>query len=179
MCSRIARTLAGSLVVSVMVATAPACAGGDDEAAVSETGSTSGSLEDIDACALLTSDEIRAATGQEPGTGIDPMDGVSASAPICAWPSADGSITEIAQILVSIASADSYESYRQSMEQEGFTDLQQVDGPGRFNALLGGLNMLQSFGERFMVQVMFEPAPGRDFVEAATELTRAALGRLE
>jgi hypothetical protein len=98
---------------------------------------------------------------------------------MCAWPSADGSVAQVAQVLVSWASADTFEDYRASMEAEGISEFREVEGPGRFNVLLDEVNIFQAFGERYMVQIAVEPASGHDPLAAATQLARAALGRVE
>jgi hypothetical protein len=171
------------ILAPVIFLTGASCVGEDvpdDTAApTAEVTTDVGLLEDIDACALLTVDEIRSTTGHDPGSGANPVGTISGAAPICAWPSADATLGQVAQLLVSYANADTFEEYRQAMTQPGGTAFSQIDGPGRFTVLLNELGMVQSFGDRFMVQVMVSPAEGRDTIAAATSLAAAALARLE
>lgn len=172
----------GRLLATVAVAAAAACAGGEEREpaeAASEAAGEVVDLEDLDACTLLTPEEIRAATGYDPGAGTDPTADVGGAAPMCAWPSADGSVDQVVSVLVAFATYDTYEEYREAMAQEGVTEFSQVDGPGRFTVLLDGVNMIQAYGERFVVEVMVEPAEGVDPVAAMTTLAGAALGRIE
>lgn len=165
--------LFGMLVISI----AAGCGGGEEQTQ-SETASEF-NLADLDACTLLTLEEIRSATGYDPGAGTNPTADVSGAAPMCAWPSADGSVDQIVQVMVTRATSDTYEEYRQSMAEQDITEFSQIEGPGRFTVLLEGVNMIHTFGERFMVQVLVEPAEGSDPVAAATALAGAALSRLE
>lgn len=164
---------------------ATACGGGDDQAQMENADPAANPdggvavLDDIDACSLLTAEEIRSATGYETGEGTDPVADISGAAPMCAWPSADGSVNQVAQLLVSHASAESFEQHREYMAEQGVTGITQIEGPGRFTVRLDDTNMIQSFGNRFMVQVMLEPAEGIDVAAAATTLTRSALDRIE
>ena len=175
----------GSLVVLMLMAGSAGCGGGGDETSTgtspgsSEEASSQESLTELDACTLLTAGEIESATGYAPGAGSDPVKNVSAAAPICAWPSKDGSVHQVAQVLVTWSSARSFEEYREMMAKEGVTGLRQVDGPGRFTVLLEDMNMVQAFGERYMVQTMVEVTEGKDRVTAGTTLATAALGRIE
>jgi len=176
-----------SLMWFAAVVVAAAGCGGSEPAPESSTASSSGSssgvsqkaLTDLDACSLLTAGEIEAATGHAPGSGSDPVKSVSGAAPICAWPSKDGAEHQVAQLLISWASARSLDEYREVMAKEGVTSIRQVDGPGRFTVLLEEMNMVQAFGDRFMVQTMVATKDGKDPVAAATALARAAMERLE
>ncbi|HSM59867.1 MAG TPA: DUF3558 family protein, partial [Longimicrobiales bacterium] len=162
---------------------AAGCAGGEEQEPAEAASAAAGevvAVDDIDACTLLTADEIRSATGYDPGPGADPVADISGAAPICAWPSADGSVHQVVQVLVAYATSDTYEEYLQAMAEQGVIEgLSRIEGPGRFTVLLAGANMAQAHGERFMVQVMVEPAAGIDPVTAMTTLAGAALARIE
>ncbi|MGE0704543.1 MAG: hypothetical protein AB7F99_02790 [Vicinamibacterales bacterium] len=158
----------------VLLLAASACGGGGE----STERATSGDLAALDACLLITTDEIRTATGRETAAGVDPVAGLTGAAPMCAWVSADGTGVQVAQLLVSAGTPDSFEEYRDRMAQSQIT-ITQIDGPGRYTVSIGEASMIQSIGDRFMVQVMVEPAEGTDHLAAATTLTRAALDRLE
>jgi len=171
-------------LTGLILAFAAGCGGGDEQGRTAAETSSSATdtrkmLADIDACTLLTPEEIQSATGHSPGSGIDPVKSISGAAAMCAWPSEDGSVHQVAQVLVSWASAKNFDEYRQAMEKEGVTTIRQVDGPGRFTAVLEDMRMVQVFGERFMVQTMVEPREGTDPVAAATALAAAALERVE
>lgn len=180
------RRVSRLVVVLVLAAAAAGCGGGEDrgEAARTTSGSSGAAddqktLTDLDACTLLTAEEIESATGYAPGEGSDPVKSVSGAAPICAWPAKDGSVHQVAQVLVSWSASKTFDDYRQLMAKEGVTKIRQVDGPGRFSVVLEEMNMVQAFGERFMVQTMVEAKDGRDPVEAAVALAAAAMERVE
>jgi len=171
-------------LAGLILAIAAGCGSGDEQGRPAAETSSSGiesrkTLADIDACTLLTAGEIQSATGYSPGAGIDPVKSISGAAAMCAWPSEDGSVHQVAQVLVSWASAKDFEAYKQAMEKEGVTGIRQVDGPGRFTAVLEDMRMVQAFGERFMVQTMVEARDGTDPVAGATALAKAALERVE
>ncbi|HEX6106230.1 MAG TPA: hypothetical protein VFZ26_11650 [Gemmatimonadales bacterium] len=132
-------------------------------------------LTEVDACALLQASEISEATGREAGTGAPPA-GPEGSPPMCHWDSA--------QLLVTHAGWKTYEDYdaanrRTLEEQYDPTQYQRLDAPGRFTVVLKDAGMVQTVGERYMVQVAVQPAEGRDVVAAATRLSGLALDRLE
>jgi hypothetical protein len=169
------------VLVSLAVIAA-ACGGSDGEtpAGVTETAARASrvtSLDDLDACSLLTADEIRSATGHAPGDGADPLT-LQNAAPMCAWPSSDGSVRQVVQLLVTYAPDGTFEEYRDRMKQEQ-TAITRIDGPGRYTISISEVNMFQAIGDRRMLQVMVEPAAGIDPAAAAVALLRAAFARVE
>jgi len=146
--------------------------------AAAARGTGTGQLADVDACQLLTADEIRSATGHAPGDGANPLPNLSQRPAMCAWPSADGKVQQVVQVLVTNAPSGTFDAYRDLMAREQIT-ITQIDGPGRFTVEIEGGSMIQSLGDRFLVQVMVEPAPGTDRRAASVRLAEAALGRLQ
>ena len=83
---------------------------------------------------------------------------------MCHWDSA--------QLLVTHAGWKTYEDYdaanrRTLEEQYDPTQYQRLDAPGRFTVVLKDAGMVQTVGERYMVQVAVQPAEGQDVVAAA------------
>ncbi len=156
----------------VLLLAAAACGGETTQRA------TSADLAAIDACLLMTTDEIRTATGREAAAGVDPVAELAGAAPMCAWAAAADAGLQVAQLLVNPGATGSFEEYRDRMAQSQVT-ITQIDGPGRYTVSIGEASMIQSMGDRFMVQVMVEPAEGTDHLAAATSLAGAALERLE
>ncbi|HXE80516.1 MAG TPA: DUF3558 family protein [Vicinamibacterales bacterium] len=174
----------GSAAAVALVLGLWGCGGGDpsDRPSASSGGARADrqdELTEMDACALLTVEEIEAATGHAPGKGEDPVKEVESAAPMCTWPSADGKVPQVVQLLISWSGATDYESYRDAMVKEGVANLRKVDGAGRFAVLLEDMNLVQAFGERYMVQTMVSAGDGKDPVEGAVALARAAMDRLE
>jgi hypothetical protein len=174
---------APSIIAALLFTAAAACSGGDQDADIDDSSAAPSEratvLDDLDACALLTDDEILAATGHEPGPGTDPGADIRDAVPACEWPSADGSVGQVAQVLVGPTTADSFEEHRDAMMADGLEGLREIEGVGRFASFLESVNMLYAFGETHMVTVTVEPAPGHDAVAAATALARAVLERVE
>ncbi len=162
--------------LAALIVFAAACGGGGDNASAG-SGSGVTSLEDLDACALLTADEIRSATGHTPGAGSNPIE-IENAPPMCAWPSSEGGVRQVVQLLVTYAPDATFEEYRDRMAQDQMA-ITRIDGPGRYTISINEVNMFQSIGDRRMIQVMVEPAAGIDPAAAAVALLRAAVGRVE
>ncbi|HLT89437.1 MAG TPA: hypothetical protein VKZ85_00725 [Woeseiaceae bacterium] len=156
---------------------------GDGESAAP----AAGSLQDIDACALLTAAEIEAATGIAPGPAEN--QGGRNAPPMCNWPSQDGAYPFAASLLVTVSA--NYTSYEQALAawQESAADMgmdfdwamyEEVDGPGTVNAWMADAGMLQAHRGDRMVQVyLHRLPPDRDRLQAATELATRAFARLD
>lgn len=144
------------------------------------------SLETIDACALLTAEEIKKATGITPGA---PQDQSGSGPPMCIWPSQDGSYPFGVNLLVApsldytsfdAALAEWQESARDMDMEFDTADYQEVDGPGDVNAWLREAGMLQAHRGDRMVQIFLHKVPpDRDRLQAAAELAGHALARLD
>ena len=138
-----------------------------------------------DACALLTAAEVQAATGIAPG---EPVDASQGQLPMCNWPAADGSNMAFVNVLV--APSGNYKSYDEAVEKwaesaagMGFPfeadDYQEVEGAGDVGAWIVDAGMLQAHSGEIMVQITTDVAEGRNKLEAAREMARSAVARIQ
>jgi hypothetical protein len=171
-------------LLAILLAVLAACAGEEaPDAASQEAPPATSSDEPLDACSLLTVDEIRAATGHDVGAGV--MTGQGEGSSMCSWPSADGSNEHAVQVSVVRAAYDTYDEYAAAMAADGvMAGYRQIEGPGRFSTLIEETTIVQSYGETYMVQVTLDGLlPSglalADGVAASVELARAALARVE
>ena len=143
-------------------------------------------LAEIDACALLTAEEIEAATGIAPAP--PEQDGPKSAVPMCNWPAAVQGYPFALNLL--IAPSDNYSSFdgalakwQESAESMEFpfdpNDYQEVGEPGTVNAWMHEAGMLQAHRGNRMVQVYAQVTPDRDRLEASVALARHVLSRLD
>jgi hypothetical protein len=171
---------ASNTVAALLAVVLGAC-GGDTPSAPPST-----ALDEVDACALLTAEEIEEATGIAPGAPDD--SGPASGPPMCNWPAADNSHPFAVSLLV--APSDNYTSFdgalarwQESAEGMGMefdaNDYQEVEGPGTVNSWMEEAGMLQAHRGNRMVQVFAQVAPDRDGLAASTALARHAMARLK
>lgn len=141
-------------------------------------------LSGVEACELLTTSEIQAATGIAPGEPQD-MSQVQGQLPMCTWPAADGSGRNVASILVTRGGMKDYDQFLE-MTRTGMgadfdeSSLQHVSDVGDFGVWMGegSWGMLQVYDADMMVQVDAEVAQGKDELEASKDLALRVFGRL-
>lgn len=130
-----------------------------------------------DGCALLTAEEIQAATGLSPvaseAAGVGDMD--------CDWSASDG--RTLVGVVVS-RTQDTYEEYIQNVRQTApemvaESEAGRVDGVGDYAIWYqaGYLNAVRD-GRLLVVWTYAEPTNGKSKREAAIELARSGLPRL-
>lgn len=172
----------GGIAVVVSAFAVGAC-GGDGESGSSVAATD---LTAIDGCALLTAAEIETATGIAPGAPQDMS--FEGSAPMCNWPTADGSNPAFLTVVVGAGSnADSFESamveWEESASRMGMDfereAYEKVDGVGDFGAWLGEAGMLQAQRGDVMITVSSDTAADRDKREASMQLANNALARID
>jgi hypothetical protein len=135
-------------------------------------------LEAIDACALLTAEEIEQATGKAPGAP-EPKK-VGDIVPSCRWPAADGSSTQIVHVLVGRTGPATYEAFLENMKEqleEGFSadDYEKLD-IGNYGVWWKDVNV-QVYTSDYMIVVTNSEMPPADR-DVCIQLAKKAMARL-
>jgi hypothetical protein len=131
-------------------------------------------LKAIDACALLTAEEIEQAPGEPEAKKVGEV------VPTCSWPAADGSSSQIVHILVGRTGPATYEAFLENMKEqleEGFSaaDYERLD-IGDYGVWWKDANV-QVHTSDFMIAVTNGELPPADR-DICIELAKKAMARL-
>ena len=135
------------------------------------------------ACDLLQAEEIRQATGRDPGAPID--ESAEGRPAMCRWPEAGDATSTLVSLTMTPKGVRRYEDLRQQFEQNmgaefASTQVRSVPTTENAAAWIGPVEggYLQLHGDRGMIQVGLE-APGTgDPALTALQLAQAAMNRL-
>ena len=175
----------GLLVGVVLAAASSACTGSSDDGGPDGGSDGTGTPDTetlvsapdgglADPCALLTVQEIDAATGQSFAPAVPHSDLSTDVQAICDWSVADGSPSTV-QVIVS---GDVYDSNRVGAEEAGeeLVDVEVAGADDAFSTLSGSIVAMDVDGA--FVQVSYITDSTIDLTDVTVELAEAVVGRL-
>jgi len=138
--------------------------------------------DEVNPCILLTAAEIDSITGFAPG---EPEPETFEDALMCLWPRADDIDVQLVNVVITAATADTYEQYLENSESLlGYratpAQAQLVAGPGRFAVWIpdGDAGTFQFFVTGHMIQVVAGAAGERTALETCRALAEVIDRRL-